>query len=117
MVNFQYEACDINCCCDNDCSDSERSLLNNCEENGKASCKAHNTDSLNMCSSQSACSEESQNDLFGYLFCIEKVNMPGKQKRKRVSLPIYCGLRYCVKFCVFLSVLNFSFVAVICIGY
>ncbi|XP_045771302.1 tectonic-1-like [Maniola jurtina] len=78
--NLLYKICDINCCCDNDCSDLEKSLSKDCEEIGKEKCELRNKEFLSMCSSQFVCNKELQSDIFGYLFCIGKVNLPEKRK-------------------------------------
>ncbi|XP_023950434.2 tectonic-1 isoform X1 [Bicyclus anynana] len=78
--NLLYKTCDINCCCDNDCSDLEKSVLKSCEGIGKDKCEIHKKDNLYMCSSHFSCSTQLQSDIFGYLFCIGKVNLPDIRK-------------------------------------
>ncbi|XP_039764494.1 tectonic-1-like [Pararge aegeria] len=81
----RYKACDINCCCDNDCSDQDKSVLKHCEDS-EQECEIPNIDYLHMCSSQLTCNKQLQSDVFGYLFCIGKANLPEKGKPSKTTL-------------------------------
>ncbi|XP_045487747.1 uncharacterized protein LOC110999839 isoform X3 [Pieris rapae] len=67
--NILYKTCDINCCCDTDCSDTERMLFSkNCKE-------TYLKQLIHPCSS----GQMKQTNFLENLFCISKTNLPDKR--------------------------------------
>ncbi|XP_045520145.1 tectonic-1-like isoform X1 [Pieris brassicae] len=67
--NILYQTCDINCCCDTDCSDTERMLFSqNCKE-------TYLKQFIHPCSS----GQMKQTNFLENLFCISKTNLPDKR--------------------------------------
>lgn len=81
---FQYEVCDINCCCDSDCSESERNLFIVCKDISKK-----REYSPQLCYPYQYFSGE-QDNLIENLFCVVKTNLP--EKRSIQSKKVYYGI-------------------------
>ncbi|KAJ8726356.1 hypothetical protein PYW07_001054 [Mythimna separata] len=75
--NLLYKVCDINCCCDQDCSDYEHKLFQ-CHETSKAENKA--TDG---CISHMLDEHRYGGSMLDNLFCVVKTNLPSKRSIKK----------------------------------
>lgn len=70
---FQYNVCDINCCCDNDCSETEKDIFANCKDDHKNKDKSDN-----LCYPYEHFPYQ-ENNFVDNLFCIIKTNLPEKR--------------------------------------
>ncbi|XP_047986851.1 uncharacterized protein LOC125226793 isoform X2 [Leguminivora glycinivorella] len=70
--NLLFKVCDINCCCDSDCSDADINLFENC---GKEAPDGRRND---VCYPQFSIKPQTTN-FIGNLFCIAKTNLPEKR--------------------------------------
>ncbi|CAK1603133.1 unnamed protein product [Parnassius mnemosyne] len=71
--NFMYKQCDINCCCDDDCSEEENKLFRRCRTH--LFVNVRNQWPRNLLT----CGENDVSGIFGNLFCIAKTNLPDKR--------------------------------------
>ncbi|CAK1549903.1 unnamed protein product [Leptosia nina] len=75
--NILYKTCDINCCCDTDCSDAEKSLfIHNCRNQV---CQGPDNKILRSCYSHSECENKITPHFLENLFCISKSNLPDRR--------------------------------------
>lgn len=72
QILLQYEACDINCCCDSDCDDSHKEMFHcmNPHRNNKSNRVS------DFCLSHIPLSSKSRGYFFDDMFCIVKTNLP-----------------------------------------
>ncbi|XP_063838733.1 tectonic-1 isoform X1 [Ostrinia nubilalis] len=73
--NLLYNVCDINCCCDNDCSEAEKNIFVNCKNTLK-----RNDLNLHSCYPYEFFSYQ-ESSLVENLFCIVKTNLPEKRNK------------------------------------
>ncbi|XP_050361646.1 tectonic-1-like isoform X2 [Nymphalis io] len=74
-----FNKCDVNCCCDSECTDAERDLFKNCKRGNKDQCFNYNTKLQYFCFFQDTCNRDTSN-IFDHFLCIDKVNLPNKRK-------------------------------------
>lgn len=77
---LQYQLCDINCCCDGDCTDKER-ILFNCTEKG-----------IDRPEEAYSCSAQASSPMLSgieNLFCVVKTNLPEKRNTMHKKVHIY----------------------------
>ncbi|CAH2104649.1 unnamed protein product [Euphydryas editha] len=79
--NLLFNKCDINCCCDSECSKAEYNLFINCKEKNNNQCFNNNRKIQFYCFFQDTCSSELASNIFNHIFCIEKVNLPEKKMK------------------------------------
>ncbi|XP_061707144.1 tectonic-1 isoform X1 [Cydia pomonella] len=70
--NLLFKVCDINCCCDSDCSEADINLFKNCD---KGALDGKRND---VCYPQFSIKPQTSN-IIGNLFCIAKTNLPEKR--------------------------------------
>ncbi|CAH1644930.1 unnamed protein product [Spodoptera littoralis] len=75
--NLLYKVCDINCCCDEDCSDIHYKLFQ-CQEPGKGDRKA-----VDGCITHLLDEQRYGGSMLDDLFCIVKTNLPSKRNIKK----------------------------------
>ncbi|CAG4944831.1 unnamed protein product [Colias eurytheme] len=73
--DLMYKTCDINCCCDIDCSETDK-LLFDCE---RKTCPVLDTNQLQYCLEDSECNNKMTPNFLENLFCISKTNLPDKR--------------------------------------
>ncbi|KAF9415045.1 hypothetical protein HW555_007201 [Spodoptera exigua] len=77
--NLLYKVCDINCCCDEDCSDTHYKLFQ-CQEPSKGDRK-----SVDGCVTHLLDEQKYGGSMLDDLFCIVKTNLPSKRNIKKAS--------------------------------
>ncbi|XP_063617624.1 tectonic-like isoform X2 [Cydia splendana] len=77
--NLLFKVCDINCCCDSDCSETDINLFENCD---KAAFDGKRND---VCYPQFSIKPQPSN-IIGNLFCIAKTNLPEKRNVNKYDL-------------------------------
>lgn len=80
MLLLQYKVCDINCCCDQDCSDSEHNIFQ-CSNIAKAN---HNEPEIDGCVSHLFDERKYGGTTLDNLLCIVKTNLPVKRNIQKV---------------------------------
>lgn len=65
--------CDINCCCDPDCTDVERNLFNNCSDE---ECNKSNVQRKFFCNQYPTCRDRRPTSTLEDFFCIVKGSLP-----------------------------------------
>ncbi|XP_041988860.1 tectonic-1 isoform X2 [Aricia agestis] len=83
-----FELCDINCCCDTDCTDQEITLFNSCE-GSQGEYQKRSQHELTQCS----------NNAIESLFCIVKTNLP---ENKEIRPNQNCSSLLCANWSVIL---------------
>ncbi|XP_038222559.1 tectonic-1 isoform X2 [Zerene cesonia] len=73
--DLMYKTCDINCCCDIDCSETDRVLFD-CEAR---TCQEQETNHLKFCLADNECNNKMTSNFLENLFCISKTNLPDKR--------------------------------------
>ncbi|XP_026757502.2 tectonic-1 [Galleria mellonella] len=75
--NLLYKVCDINCCCDTDCSDSDIKMFLVCNDNTNINTKVG--ESGYSCSSSPSNMFTQSGTTIANLFCVIKTNLPVKR--------------------------------------
>ncbi|XP_047544245.1 tectonic, partial [Vanessa atalanta] len=77
--NLLFNKCDINCCCDSECTITELNLFKNCKRENENQCFNYNRKLQYFCFFQDTCNRDTSN-VFDHFLCIDKVNLPYKRK-------------------------------------
>lgn len=78
LIFLQYQACDINCCCDNDCSDAEQKMFTKCLGHALGQKIPQE-----LCYSPFLYSHREPSNAVESLFCVVKTNLPDKRNINR----------------------------------
>ncbi|XP_072936621.1 tectonic-1-like isoform X1 [Epargyreus clarus] len=85
FCNLLYKKCDLNCCCDSDCTEEERRLFINCIEDN---CDISKRKNIFYCNSYPTCDNTISTGLFNNLFCVVKINMPDKRIKSHFKMDV-----------------------------
>lgn len=78
---LQYKVCDINCCCDQDCSDVEQKIFQ-CGKSGIT--ENQNKPDTDGCISHLLDEHRYGSSMLDNLFCVVKTNLPRSRSIKKV---------------------------------